>query len=69
MSKIATLTPTLSNYYRNTPYSQKETDELVSLLLSDDEKRRYDKMKWDTPKQSFLALATMIDLSIFKNAK
>ena len=56
----------VSNYYKNIPYTWGDV-EILLPILSDDELRRYQKIKWDSPKQSILAISTLIDLYTFKN--
>lgn len=67
MWELKLLTPHLcSSSYKWVDYLQEEIDELVKILLLDDEILRYNKMKWDTPKQAFMALSTLIDLSLVR---
>lgn len=67
MQRQKLLTPLFcSSSYKWVRYSQDEIDELVWILLFDDELHRYNKMKWNTSKQSFIALSTLIDLSLVR---
>lgn len=65
MKKRKTISPLLTVYYANNNYTDSEINFLESLL-SDDEFQRYEKMKWNTNKQAFFAISTLIDIYSLK---